>query len=301
MRRSSTALASVLAMRVASHLRGGLTLSRALSHLAKDEGVLQPLASRLSERMMSGADPPTALAAEPGQEWRVLAVAWRIAHESGAPAAEALERMSHALGRLETIKRRRQVLLASPRSSMMLIMALPAVTVFVGELFGLRVIAQFTTPVGVWLLIIGVLVLMLGASWGWVMISKLARADRVGGFELDLMWIAMAGGTSHAHASRRVVDAAAVLGAEWVEFDAFLRDGQVEEVLRFAKQSGTPVRAMLLAESDAQRDASLTQIERAAEQLGVRILLPLGLCVLPSFLLIGVIPMIIAMLAVPAV
>lgn len=287
----------MFALRVSSHLRGGLTLGRTLDLLGEDDGDLRSVAKRIHARLLDGSEPAAALAQEPGDAWRVIAVSWAIAERSGAPAAEAIERMSDALARLEALRRRRSVLLASPRSSMVLICALPAVTVVFGELFGLRVVEELLTPVGLVLAAVGLGFLGFGILWGGIMIRAVARNDHVAGFELDLMHIALSGGTSVERAARRVVDAVAVYRARWVDLDGFLRGGRVDQALLVAKQAGVPVGAMLMREAESLRDESFATLERDAETLGVRILLPLGLCILPSFLAIGVVPVVLSMLA----
>lgn len=71
----------------------------------------------------------------------------------------------------------------------------------------------------------------------------------------------------------------------------------VEEALEPAWHNGVPPVARLEAMMD-QRDADeRTSIEESAGRLAVRLLMPTGLCVLPAFILIGVIPSIISFVA----
>lgn len=70
----------------------------------------------------------------------------------------------------------------------------------------------------------------------------------------------------------------------------------MRNVISAATNLGAPVATMLLAEAEALRATALTELERQAERLGVRVLLPIGLCVLPSFIVLGVIPVLAAVL-----
>ena len=82
--------ASVL-RRVAALLRGGVPSSRVWGVLGQE-----------------GVSPPAAGC----PEWRVAAAAWRLARTSGVPLSPALERLAAALGALEQVAERREVLLA---------------------------------------------------------------------------------------------------------------------------------------------------------------------------------------------
>lgn len=65
--------------------------------------------------------------------------------------------------------------------------------------------------------------------------------------------------------------------------------------LRRAEESGAPVASVVSAAADdARRDARAARRE-AARRVGVRTAAPLGLCFLPAFLLVGIVPTVIAL------
>ncbi|QIM17982.1 hypothetical protein G7066_03545 [Leucobacter coleopterorum] len=94
---------------------------------------------------------------------------------------------------------------------------------------------------------------------------------------------------------RRVVDCIDQTGNDWVAFERFCGDGSLSEVMRRATSVGIPLGPLLLSESAALRASSHTELEAAAERLGVGILVPLGICILPSFIVMGVLPVVISM------
>ena len=53
---------------------------------------------------------------------------------------------------------------------------------------------------------------------------------------------------------------------------------------------------MLLVEAAAARARTLAELERQAERLAVSVLLPIGVCVLPSFIVLGVLPVLLAVM-----
>jgi hypothetical protein len=59
-----------------------------------------------------------------------------------------------------------------------------------------------------------------------------------------------------------------------------------------ASQAGVSVSSALQNLADDQRARSFAEQRRAARELGERILVPVGACYLPAFLLWGVVPLV---------
>lgn len=70
-----------------------------------------------------------------------------------------------------------------------------------------------------------------------------------------------------------------------------IRDG-----LGFAALTGAPPAAILYAQAARLRREHFRAAERRAAALGVRLVLPLGLCSLPAFVCLGIVPVVLAML-----
>mgnify|MGYP000869342178 FL=1 len=73
-------------------------------------------------------------------------------------------------------------------------------------------------------------------------------------------------------------------------------DGAVARAIAEAQALGTSLDPALLAEAESSRARAQADLEQAAERLGVSVLLPLGVCVLPAFILLGVVPVLLAVL-----
>ena len=285
-----------ISMRLAALIRGGFTHQRALEQLAQDDGEHADVMRRLNERIHTGTSAGEAMVAEPDEAWKLLAATWHIAEHTGSPAATALERMSDALSRLESLRRRREVLLAGPKGSVLLIASLPFLAIIVGELLGIHVAAQLATPFGLVLLGVGTLLLTMGVAWGLAMIRAVQKRDHAAGCELDLMWIALAGASTPDRARRTVIETVDRFDVAWVNLDAFGERGEATMLLDTARTSGVRLRDLVTLEADTLRERTHRDLEREAERLAVRILIPLGLCVLPAFICIGVIPLLLGML-----
>ncbi|WP_240740020.1 type II secretion system F family protein [Leucobacter triazinivorans] len=261
-----------------------------------DESGPGSAALRIAERAALGEPMPEAIASGGSPEWRVLAAAWSTAEESGAPLAPALDRIGAALRALERLRERRSVLLAGPRATVRLVCALPPLALVLGGLLGFDPMSVLLSPMGAILLPTGVVLLLAGIAWASALRRRVEHGDRLDGLELELVRIALGGGAHPRIAVRRTVDCVDRLGAEWIPFDGFLRDGTLCAAIRTAERTGTPLGSILVEESIAARSRAEARLERSAERLGVRVLIPLGVCVLPSFVVLGVAPVLMAML-----
>ncbi|WP_017883612.1 type II secretion system F family protein [Leucobacter sp. UCD-THU] len=247
-------------------------------------------------RIAAGTPVAEALAECAAPEWRVLAIAWRLAEQSGAPLAPALQRIGAALRALEQLRERRAVLLSGPRATVRLVSALPPLALLLGALLGFDPVPVLLSPLGVALLGAGVLLLTAGIAWCRALLRNLERQDCVAGLELELAWIALGGGAPPGSALLRTVDAVDAFGAEWVPFSAFERSQLLATTIAASTGTGAPLRPLLLEEAAAARTRAQAELEQEAERMGVRVLVPLGVCVLPAFIVLGVVPVLIAML-----
>jgi tight adherence protein B len=75
------------------------------------------------------------------------------------------------------------------------------------------------------------------------------------------------------------------------------KESGLERILGLASRAGAPAVDLLRSEAEqARRDARIDG-KRAAASLAVRLMLPLGICVLPSFMLLGVAPVILSIVS----
>lgn len=303
---SDTAAAASLAAQCAALLRGGVGAARVVSMIADGSG--PPVegagdagaagdAREIVELVRSGVPVGAALATIHGPGWRVLGAAWSLADAAGAPLAPALDRIVEALHGVEALERRREVLLAAPRATVRLVAALPLASIGMSALFGLDPLPILLTPLGGALLVLGLLLQLAGLVWVRRLVVTVAARDRVAGLECELVWIALCGGAPPGRAVVAAADAAADARAEWIALDAFCDDRPLAAALGEASAAGVPVGGMLIETAERLRAATRVELETAAERLGVRVLMPLAVCVLPAFVTLGVLPVVLRMLA----
>lgn len=101
--------------------------------------------------------------------------------------------------------------------------------------------------------------------------------------------------------SLRPVVAALAIGTDW---DTAWRGSgggppgllALRDALGFAALTGAPSSAILYAQAARLRREQFRTAEKQAAALGVKLVVPLGLCSLPAFVCLGVVPVLLAML-----
>lgn len=243
-------VAAAASLRAAALLRGGVPAAKVWRVLGEEPGA-PPELVRIASCLTMGQSNERALASGDGQEWRVLAAAWSIAQQSGAPIARTLERIAEALASLERVSDRRAVLLAGPRATIRLVGSLPLVALLFGVVLGFEPFGVLLSPLGALLGVCGGVMLLAGVSWARALTDRLAKAEWVSGIECELSWIALSGGAAQQVAVRNVADRVVEFSAGWVKLSSLSRGGAVRAVLSAATAHGTPAGPMLLAEASA--------------------------------------------------
>jgi hypothetical protein len=101
-------------------------------------------------------------------------------------------------------------------------------------------------------------------------------------------------------AALRPVVSALAIGADW---DAAWRSSTIRspqlldlrDALGFAALTGAPSSALLYAQAARIRRERFRMAEKQAAALGVKLVVPLGLCSLPAFVCLGIVPVLLAM------
>ncbi|PQZ96300.1 type II secretion system protein [Arthrobacter sp. MYb227] len=70
----------------------------------------------------------------------------------------------------------------------------------------------------------------------------------------------------------------------------------LEPSLRFTQMSGAPAAKLLRSAAQTERTRGLRQAEARGSEFGIKLVIPLGLCALPAFVCLGIIPIVISLL-----
>ncbi|MBP2437479.1 type II secretion system F family protein [Microbacterium amylolyticum] len=250
-------------------------------------------AKHIVDKIDAGTSVAQAIASrrEHAQEWGDVAAAWEVSETVGAPLADALRAIASSLRDAGELRDDTRVALAEPMASARLMAWLPVLGIVVGIGLGLDPLGVlFASPIGALCLITG-LALMVGAR---VWTARLVRAARprpgTPGMYEELLAIALSGGTSISRA-RAVVASC----DEWTPAAAEASE-EADRVLELSRNAGVPAAELLRASAGYARHLARTEGRLRGARLGTRLLLPMGVCTLPAFLLLGVAPMLIGIL-----
>jgi tight adherence protein B len=286
--------------RLAMLLEAGIAPESAWAYVG--EFSVHPVATGVARAVGQGARPVEAFASTSAcrrtgaEAWRALATAWAVADASGAPLAPSLHRLATALRDRAETERDIEVALTGPLATARLVGWLPVAGLALGMLMGVDVVGTLLGGLLGWgILAIGVSFLLGGRLWTRGLTRRAAPTSAVAGVDLELIAVALSGGVSVVRAKALVREASASFGL--AEAVTVAKESGLERILGLASRAGAPAVDLLRSEAEqARRDARIDG-KRAAASLAVRLMLPLGICVLPSFMLLGVAPVILSIVS----
>jgi tight adherence protein B len=265
-------------------LQAGAVPVVAWRHLA-DIG--DPHAVAVTERVDRGAPLLDAIEAE-GGAWVDLAAAWEIATTVGAPLAEVLRIIAESLRDAASAADDVRIALAEPAGTARLLLWMPLAGLLLGFALGFDTIGVIVgNPLGAACVIAGLLLVFAARLWTRRLLRRAAPATGTPGMRAELVAVALSGGASIDRALRLVAESATAGGTE---------EG-IRSVLELSRAAGVPAAELLRASAAQDRHAARVQGRLRAAKLSTRLLIPLGVCTLPAFLLLGVAPMLLSVLA----
>ncbi|RII91909.1 type II secretion system F family protein, partial [Clavibacter michiganensis] len=250
----------------------------------------------LADRVMTASTASTAGEAAGGgtaRSWSALAAGLEVADRTGAPLARSLDRLADSLVDIARVRRDAGTALAGPVATSRTVLLMPGAGLLLAAGLGfdpLRVLV--TTVPGLVCLVMGSSLVAIGWRWNRRLVSRALPREPAPGLVLDLVAMAMSGGASVPRAVavvRRACERAGLGAGD--DLDA------VGSVVDAAARTGAPVAALLGSEAERVRRDAATWAERAAARLAARLMLPLGVCILPAFLAVGVVPMLLAVVS----
>ncbi|WP_433718758.1 pilus assembly protein TadB [Microbacterium laevaniformans] len=221
-----------------------------------------------------------------GGAWTDVAVAWRVAQTVGAPLAPSLRQFAGALRSAAEMRDDVAVALADPRATARLVAWLPALAILLGVALGFDVAAVLVHPVGIGCIATGAALMLAARLWTARLVARAEPDRRLAGLQSEIVAIALSGGVS----VERALAVTTAAGAGEIEAD-------VHAMLRLSRRAGARAVELLRADAAEQRRRARTDGRLRAARLSSRLLLPMGVCTLPAFLLLGVAPLLISVLS----
>ena len=254
-----------------------------------------------------------------------LQLSLRMSESAGAPLATSLERAAeHAEERIDALLGR-QSALAAPRATGRILSWLPLLGLGLGVLMGSDPVGVLTGSVlGALTGLLGLGLAFAGRRWTAALVhraevesaasngaeqtSNMPPVDTALVLELlaaqlraGLAPLAALGTLAEALNSRplHTVCQRLQMGSNWGSAwsgSAAGTFGELRDALAPAYTGGAPSTALLLSLADAHRLSERRAAERAAGKLSVALVVPLGLCSLPAFICLGIVPILISLL-----
>ena len=254
-----------------------------------------------------------------------LQLSLRMSESAGAPLATSLERAAeHAEERIDALLGR-QSALAAPRATGRILSWLPLLGLGLGMLMGSDPVGVLTGSIlGALTGLLGLGLAFAGRRWTAALVhraevesaasngveqtSNVPPVDTALVLELlaaqlraGLAPLAALGTLAEALNSRALhtVCQRLQMGSGWGSAwsgSAAGTFGELRDALAPAYTGGAPSTALLLSLADAHRLSERRAAERAAGKLSVALVVPLGLCSLPAFICLGIVPILISLL-----
>lgn len=244
-----------------------------------------------------------------------VVAATRLALDVGAPLGRVLEQVAGTLVAEAESRAEREAALAGPRTTGRLLMWLPIVGGLLGWALGADPVGTaMDGGIGSLAVGAGLVLLVAGRVWSDRLVAAACGADQPGvdvQVVLELVAAALRSGAGVPRALKATGAAvggadgvvltraghALVLGAAWErawtgvsgELDPMVR------ALRGAWLDGAAPGEALRAAGEEVRHERRADARAAAARLGVRLVLPLGACYLPAFVLVGLVPVLLAL------
>lgn len=255
---------------------------------------------------------PTALKELPGETAVMVVAAIRFSALTGAPLTDVLLRCAESVNRMEEAAAAQRVAFAGPRLSARVLTALPLVGLIGGELLGAHSLAWFasgTLPAVIG--IVGISLTLAGHLVSRRLISSAARGERDAIRAPVLCDLAVAGlqggaaipavlsalGEALGEEDYGRVGQELLLGATWHEAWDPMPPGArlVKRGLQPGWEDGVAPTSLLLQIAADARRRTAANAKEAAERLGITLALPLGLLLLPAFILLGLMPILLSL------
>jgi len=288
---------ATLAARLAVFFQAGLSPVKAWEELASDDQIGGPgrgLAGRIVSQLHAGgrhAQSVWVACEGQGEPERVFSAVVAVADESGTPLYHALWALADSLRDRVSVEAEIRAIVQAPRQTTLLLLALPPLSLVVAGLLGVNALGFLTGSALGWSLFV-LAGLLYAAAIVW-MVRLVAQLMPDSGYlspARDLLAVASQGGALPEVAEARVNRVLIEHGL--AQFD----NADIGHLTALSRRVGIPISRLSVAEATWQRHHARAQAAEAAQSLSVRILIPLGLFILPAFVAVGVVPVIFTLL-----
>lgn len=225
---------------------------------------------------------------------------WSLAVTLGGPVAIALNRMTEVFDRNQRNATEVQLAFTGPQSTAKLVMWLPALSLVLAQLVGMNPLGSiFGSMLGALSVSLGAGLMVAGRYWTKRLLAKALPApsspeaiDR--GAYLDCVLIGLQAGLPLIISRQTALtEFERAFGATPLEANFVALDSAAE----LSRTTGAALTEILAANADAFRNEQRFEIAAKISRLGVQLMIPIGVAVLPAFILLSIVPIAISLLS----
>ena len=232
------------------------------------------------------------LAAEDKKQFDLV---WGLSAKLGGPILLALNRIADVFDRQQRNQREVQLAFSGPQATAKLVMWLPVLALLLGQAVGMNPIgAIFHSLLGALSVSLGLGLMVAGRQWTRRLLARALPASRDPGAFLDCVLIGLQAGLPLSAAQKQAAqdyELAFDLPPDEQNFE------RLENAAELSRSTGAAVGEILIAEADGFREQQRYEVATRISKLGVQLMIPLGVAVLPAFILLSIVPIAISLLS----
>lgn len=218
-----------------------------------------------------------------------------LAKISGSAIAQELEACAKSVLLRENVRSKIHLAQVSPKATAKLLLVLPILTLGLSQLSGVNVLGTLSSkPALAFSLGLGLGLLGLAKWISGILIAKASAKESFEGSLLLGLGLLVSSGMNYKKAMELATD---IYSKVFGEQPSAREVREIVNVGEYLSQSGSSITELLRSKADEIQMEKLQKSQIAAEKLGIRLLLPLGLVVIPAFLLIAVLPLTVSMVS----
>ena len=217
-----------------------------------------------------------------------------VSIDSGSAVAMELEFVAELVSSRERNIQRIEIAHASPKSTARLMLMLPLLILGMAEFLGWRVLNSVTQrPMIALSILLGLTLLLISKIITSGLLNSAKPTESFVGFYLLGVALQVSGGYNLYVAQSR---AAAIYKETFNGPPPQEEIAVIEQVVDLVEQKGARANELLRKQAKLMQEKSQQDTELKIEKLGVRLMVPLGLGVLPAFVLIAIVPLMVTTL-----
>lgn len=220
---------------------------------------------------------------------------WGLSAKLGGPILLALNRIADVFDRQQRNQREVQLAFSGPQATAKLVMWLPVLALLLGQAVGMNPIgAIFHSLLGALSVSLGLGLMVAGRQWTRRLLGRAVPVARDPGAYLDSVLIGLQAGLPLGSATSEATEQYVAIFEEPPNASNFER---LENAAELSRTTGAAVGEILIAEADAFREQHRYEVATSISKLGIQLMIPLGVAVLPAFILLSIVPIAISLLS----